>query len=371
MRLDTALSLISATTIATILAIGGLLTQYSERALLNEAERIQIEDASTVLSTAMAQAATLSATHSEAIASDARVAEMVADGNRQALLAYSSPLFERLNTGGGINVMHFHTAEMKSFLRVWEPENFGQDLSKFRPMVIAVNYSKRTQKGLEVGVRGLSLRAVSAIVSAAGLTGTVEIGVDLTSLLHLAKAATGADYALFLDPSASLREDGTKVDGKGGLSIEAATDAAFFARIQQANTVRLSREPQLTRYSAEGQIHGVMGSPLLDYSGNLIGTIVIARDFTRLESQHSRAMVTIWAISICGFLIAFPVFMIAIRAFVVRPLNDLVSHCTADSADPTPLLPSSQLPEYLVLRGEIEHLRKKLREAPENRGPAV
>lgn len=368
MKLDTALSLISAFLIAVILFIGGMVTQYSQRALLNEAEFAQIEDASTVLSTAMEQAAKLSATHSEAIAADARVAEMVKSGDRQALLDYSAPLFARLNAGGGIDVMHFHTADMKSFLRVWEPDNFGQDLSKFRPMIIAVNHNKRTQKGLELGVKGLSLRAVSAIDSTQGFAGTVEIGVDLTSLLHLAKAATGADYALFLDPAAALREDGTKVDGKAGLSIEAATDASFFGNLQQANPVRLSRAPHLTRYSTDERIFGVMGRPLLDYSGNLIGTIVIARDFSKLESHLSRSLVTIWAISICGFLIVFPVFMITIRAFVIRPLNDLATCCVADDAEPLSPL-SSKLREYRNLHARIENLRAKRHEALDKRGP--
>ncbi|MDP3527071.1 MAG: cache domain-containing protein, partial [Hoeflea sp.] len=276
MRLDRALSLISASLIAGILLAGGLVTLAGQRALLRDAQTIQIEDASTVLSTVMEQAATLSATHSEAIGADADIAGLMTSGDRAALLAHAAPLLARLDAGGGINVLHFHTPDMTSFLRVWEPDNLGQDLSTFRPMVVAVNRDRRTRKGLELGLKGLSLRAASAIETPGGLAGTVEIGVDLTALLHLAKAATGADYALFLDPAAAVRQDGTRLDGKAGLALEAATEAAFFGTLQQASAIELSRAPKFTSYKTEGRIFGVMGRPLLDYSGNLIGTIVIA-----------------------------------------------------------------------------------------------
>ncbi|MDZ7603084.1 MAG: hypothetical protein U1A06_17105, partial [Hoeflea sp.] len=174
--------------------------------------------------------------------------------------------------------------------------------------------------------------------------------------LHLAKAATGADYALFLDPAAAVQQDGTRLDGKAGLALEAATEAAFFGPLQQASAVELSRAPKFTTYRAEGRTFGVMGRPLLDYSGNLIGTIVIARDFTGLESHLSRAVVTLAVISICGFLIAFPVFMSTIRAFVIRPLGDLAASCAMDARAVAPP-PSSRLRDYLDLRAGIERLR--------------
>ncbi|CAN7689515.1 hypothetical protein LJR030_003184 [Rhizobium sp. LjRoot30] len=368
MKLDKSLSLISGVAIATILAVGGALTQVSTHALLRDSERVQIEDASMVLSTAMNQAATLSATHSEAIASDTRVVESMAAGDRRILLDSSRPLFQRLATSGGINVMHFHTPDMKSFLRVSEPENFGQDLSKFRPMVIAANHDKRTQKGLELGVKGLSLRAVSPIISDQGLVGTIEIGVELTSLLHLAKAATGADYALFLDPSTQLREDGTTSENRFGLTVEAATDATFFGTLQKADTVQLSRAPYVTSYSADGRQFKVMGRPLLDYSGNLIGVLVIARDFSNLESHLSRSVITVVAVSISGFLIAFSLFMIVTRAFITGPLIELALATAEDGgSDHQPL---SHVDEYLQLWSAIRALQAKLRGAAENRGPA-
>ncbi|OCW56442.1 cache domain-containing protein [Hoeflea olei] len=363
MSLDRILSLISASLIAGILLVGGLMMLASERALLRQAQTTQIEDASTVLSTVMDQAATLSASHAETIASNPAVADLLASGDRQALLERMLPLYGLLNASAGINVMHFHTAEMTSFLRVWEPENFGQDLSTFRPMVVAVNRGRRTQKGLELGVKGLSLRAVSPIVTPQGLAGTVEIGVDLTSLLHLAKAATGADYALFLDPSVRVGTDGSSLEGKAGLVLETATEADFFTRLQQASPIRMSQAPQLSRYTADGGNVAVMGRPLLDYSGNLIGTIVIARDLSSLESHLSRALVTIVAVSICGFLIAYPVFMTAIRALLLRPLAELAA-CCADDADQAPALPaSSRAREYLELRAGIEKLQTQLRAA--------
>lgn len=350
MTLDKTLSLVAAATLALTLCVGGWVLQLDTRALLTQAEEQEIDATSLVLSTAMDQAATLSATHAEGLARDPAIITRLKAGDRAGLQAYAKPVFERLRELGGVDVLHFHSADMHSFLRVWEPENFGQDLSRFRPMIVAANHDRRVRKGLELGVRGLSLRAVSAVVDEENLIGTIEVGVDLKSLTELSKAATGADYAFFLDAAAGITDKG-EPSPETGLKIEAATDAGLFQALQQTGSIRLSRAAYLDKVRVDGRTLGIMGRPLLDFSGRIIGTIVVTRDFTGLEGHLSRSLVTIAAVVIVGFLITFSLIMVTLRSLVLRPLETLTEQVKANTADETEAL--SSLPEFLALQKAV------------------
>lgn len=361
MTLDKSLSLAAAALIALTLAIGGWALQRDERALLSDAQTREIEVTALVLATAMDQAATLSATQAETVARDPQVASLMRAGDRASLVVKSRPTLELLGNLAGVEVLHFHTADMKSFLRVWDPDNFGQDLSRFRPMIVAVNHDHRLRKGLELGVRGLSLRAVSAITEGEQLVGTVEVGVDLKSLTELAKAATGADFALFLDASAGVSEDGT-ASAETGLKMEAATDTGLFQRLRDGGQVRLSRDSYLEKVEINGQTLGVMGRPLLDFSGRMIGTIVVTRDLTELEGHLSRSLVTIAAVCVVGFLVVFSTVMAVLRGLLLRPLQRLTAQLRDGKA--------GDASEDLSSLPEFRELQQAVRDAAGERQPA-
>lgn len=357
MRLDYLLSLFAAAVLAIVLAISGYVLSGVSRRLLLDAEGREVRVTADVFQTALDQAATLSLTHAEAVAADPVVKRLMALGDRAGLQAHARPVLDRLKASAGVDVLHFHDAAMASFLRVWEPENFGQDLSAFRPMIISVNRHRKPVKGLEYGIKGLSLRAVAPIEDGNTLIGTVEAGVDLAALTELAKAATGSDFAVFLDPAAVGQADGTA----GRLAIEAATDTAFFETLLAAGHVRLSRADYVERFEIDGRTLGVLGRPLLDYGGTMIGTIIVTCDVTALESHVDRSAVTLVAVLLCGFLVTFAAFMIAIRAFIVRPLEALSTWCTQQ--DDTPPPEGSNIGEFRALQDAATALKSRAGQA--------
>ena len=344
MTIDRALATATALSIALVLLIGGSLVIADERSLLYDAEKREIEKTAVVLTTAMNQAATLSATHSELLSVDPNVIRMMTAGARDELQAYSKPIFDRLRGLAGIDVMHFHDATMKSFLRVWEPANFGQDLSSFRPMVVATNHSHQTQKGLEVGIKGLSLRAVSAIMDGPRLVGTVETGVRLQSLADLAKAATGGDYALVLDPQLLKGAQPSATGPSNGLVLDAATDRQLFERILGSGVVHLSHDSYQIAFDDGNRTLGVQGKPLIDYSGNVIGTILTTCDFTALRTYANRSLVTIIGVSLAGLMLMFAVIMVTIRVAVIRPLRALSE--SLEAGQPLPASAATALSDF-------------------------
>jgi hypothetical protein len=356
MKLDTLLSLLAAGLIALALGVGGWTLSGDSKRLLSEAERRQISITAEVMGTAVDQAAMLSLTHAEALAGDPTVKRLMAARDRPGLLAYTRPLYERLAATAGVDVMHFHDPELRSFLRVTDPDNFGQDLSRVRPMIIAVNRHRKTAKGLEFGVTGLSLRAAAPIEQNGTLVGTVEAGIDLGGLAELAKAATGSDFAIFLDAAATAG----KTEG-GALKIEAATDTAFFETLRASGSIRLSRTDYFTQADLDGRTYGIMGRPLLDYSGDMIGMVITTSDVTSLHGHVSRSLVTLVAVLLSGFLVTFAAFMIALRAFVLRPLETLAAWCSdAGGADGT-LPPAGAIGEFRTLRDAAVSLKARAR----------
>ncbi|MBD3734812.1 MAG: hypothetical protein IE934_19160, partial [Sphingopyxis sp.] len=273
-------------------------------------------------------------THADSMAKDPLVISLMKAGDREGLTRLLQPAYEALASEAGVNMLHFHTPDIKSFLRVQDPKNFGQDLSTIRPMILAANRSRVLQKGLEVGLAGLSLRAVAPIVDGETLVGTVEVGVEIKSLIELAKSASGADFALFLSPAMTgfTPQGAAPSKDLAGLSIEAATDTALFQTLYDRREIGLSREPVQGLAVIDGKRFGTFAQPLLDYSGRMIGTILIARDFSDLDSGFRRAVATATIVTLVGMIAAFSVVMVAVRAMVIRPLRDLAEHAEAVAA---------------------------------------
>lgn len=354
MSLDRFLAFVSALCVGLVLLLGGWLMIADQQALLTDARQREIDQTSVVFSTTMDQAAILSATHSELLAADPSIRTHLAAGSRNELQAYAKPMFERLARLAGVSVVHFHDAAMKSFLRVWEPQNFGQDLSTFRPMVVAANHDRQTQKGLELGVRGLSLRAVSPVFDTSGsnFIGTVEVGVDLQALADLAKAASGSDFALVLDRR-YLKDVGNAAVSANGLVLDAATDKGLFESILGAGKVQLSRSELLFFHRLGDRDLTIQGRPLIDYSGNMIGTILTVSDFGSLESYYNRSLVTIGSVFLAGLLIVTAIFMSTVRAAVIRPLKDLAVRVKASPEEAATSQATSGLKEFRDLQKAV------------------
>ena len=110
------------------------------------------------------------------IASIPDIKKAIADRDRESLLAIISPIEKRLQeeTGSQLKV-HFHIPPATSFLRVWNPKKFGDDLSSFRKSVVKVLDTGRPLKGIDAGRHGLSVRGIAPIEVDGRVIGSVEV----------------------------------------------------------------------------------------------------------------------------------------------------------------------------------------------------
>ncbi len=246
----------------------------------------------------------------------------VATGDRGAILERLKPVYTYLNRQNGVELLQFQTADLKTFVRVHEPQTFGDDVSQTRPMIVAVNRVHAGQNGIEVGrYGGLSLRGVAPIMQGTTLVGTAEVGLGLPDLIRAVKTRTGAEVAIVL----SVGMGGQQLDKKvyGDLIVNESTDNALFARLLEVASPRLAREDSFTEAVVDDQSWGIVVTPLLDYSGRMIGGFVAAQNFTSLHAGYRHQVWELLFVAFAALVICFSVIAVAMKSFVARPLSAL------------------------------------------------
>lgn len=116
--------------------------------------------------------------------SDPKVIEAFANRDRKRLYEIVLPTYEELrHTNKYLYIMHFHTPETHSFLRVHKPNKFDDDLSGLRPIIVKTNKFKKEYKGLEVGKYGLHYRVTFPVFKGEEYLGAFEFGIDMKYLM--------------------------------------------------------------------------------------------------------------------------------------------------------------------------------------------
>ena len=122
-----------------------------------------------------------------------------AKGDRAALLAQCLPLYELLQRETpSLAGFHFYTPDNRSFLRVHQPELYGDDLSS-RPMIVEINRRHQPLAGYEKGRAGFFYRIIQPIFVGEAYIGAVEFGFKADRLVELMETGQGAQMALLFD----------------------------------------------------------------------------------------------------------------------------------------------------------------------------
>jgi len=95
--------------------------------------------------------------------------------------------------------IHLHTRDVKSFLRVWKPNKFGDDLSSFRHTINDISTNKRPLAAIEVGKVGLSMRGLAPIFNKFNYIGSIELIQGFDSLINDTKKELDSEVIFLLD----------------------------------------------------------------------------------------------------------------------------------------------------------------------------
>ncbi len=202
-----------------------------------------------------------------------------ADRDRQRLLSLSTPFFDIFKKENP----HFSTLgwilpDNTAFLRVHNPENFGQDVSEMRPDVVAVNKDRRQRSGFTTGYIGLQYRVVQPVYYEGEYLGAVQIGIEGRMLLDTLNKGlkTPVGLAISNNEYATIRPQYQKGIAGSTHTIE-STERALFKKmpadidwLKGRQTVKVEDKTYI--------IDNV--NPLTNFQGKAVGNLFVALDIT-------------------------------------------------------------------------------------------
>src|SRR5262249_34275623 len=160
-------------------------------------EKSQFELMQSIFDTALTDAENKALARAEMLAAMPVTREAVAAKDRQKLLDQFGAMFEGQKERHGVDQVQFHVPPAISLLRLHDPASFGDDLTKFRPMVVAVNRDHVSAKGVAIARSGPAIFGVSPVLDMQGNhAGSVEFGLQFGPLLVALKSAYGIEFSL-------------------------------------------------------------------------------------------------------------------------------------------------------------------------------
>jgi PAS domain S-box-containing protein len=240
------------------------------------------------------------------------VQRFLAERNRQALLELLTQTYESLRKGFNIRYFHFHTPEAKSFLRLHQPERFGEEMSGFRKTIIDAIKEGRAVAGLEWGVMGFAIRGVAPIYYHGEMVGTVELGYYFGKpLLDEIHERWGVDLALY-----ELRGDYYIPTAKSGEAFNAFLIFDFLSALKLKAPTVLIAPPGYPNRS-------ILLGPVMDFSGKTVALLEISVDRSEIQDRLSHTRNLTLLVGLTGIAISF-LFIFLVTVLFIRPIKEIV-----------------------------------------------
>lgn len=150
----------------------------------------------------------------DVLTADPALVEPFRARDRARLLAVARPRFETLRKRFNISHWYFHEKEpaRTCFLRVHAPALHGDVVN--RETLSQAIATHTMGAGKELGRTAFALRVVKPVRAGGELLGYMELGEEIDHFLRRTKAATGDDYALFVDKARVDRRELARVHGE-------------------------------------------------------------------------------------------------------------------------------------------------------------
>ncbi|MEI9887178.1 MAG: cache domain-containing protein [Rhizomicrobium sp.] len=331
----TALILASIVIIATMTFVSNRLFS----GLTDSIEQGQYQLMQSILTSSLDGAANRALARADMIATLDATREAVAAKDRDKLLALYAEMYKSQHDRFGVAQAQFHIPPSVSLLRLHSPGSFGDDLTRSRPMVTAVNRDHQPRKGFAIARSGPAIFGIAPIHDKAGAhIGSFEFGLDFGPLLDQLKATFGLDATLYVEEK-PLRDFAKGVDPA---IFSDQNRLSHFIRYYSTNAVlakSLVRDADISgvaepvRYAreADGIPYGVLLVPLRNGAGESLGVIAVVRDFSASRAAAGQSFVWQMTVAVFGIVFMAGAIIIVIRGFLLRPLHIVTSRLRAEN----------------------------------------
>jgi len=165
------------TAISFVLLLGGffVLNYFKSQIIESTYKTIQTSLASKIQDR-MGAKFDVGVTNAIAIANDSNIATALTQNDRAVAIASIKSISQKYkNETNFKNIkIHIHDKDVKSFLRDWSPEQYGDDLKSFRQTINKVKEQKKAMHAIEVGQAGLTIRGIAPVLKDGAYVGSLE-----------------------------------------------------------------------------------------------------------------------------------------------------------------------------------------------------
>jgi PAS domain S-box-containing protein len=247
------------------------------------------------------------------IAENPMIKKLLQQRNRKRLLGYAQPLFDELKKDFGISQLHFHILPGKSYLRVHQPDQWGEMIA-YRTSIMDALKSGKGVKGLEWGLTGLAIRGVVPVFQNGKLVGSLEIGYPFgRSFLKNLKENWGPGFAVYEKKSPDTYALLASTNGHGK-SFSLAESLASGSIEQTRIFIAPPRFPNVA----------LLVGPLRDYRGDVVALVEIEVNRSAITDRLSRTQTLMIVVGLVGICVSF--FLVWIVAVLfIRPIKEIVA----------------------------------------------
>jgi methyl-accepting chemotaxis protein len=334
----------------------------ANNAMIENAKKRELNVTATLIQSNIAEQINKASARASLVSSLPSIKQAFRAKNREDITTRLLPAMIIQRDQFGVREGQFILPPAISFLRIYAlKDGHGEDLSGFRQMVLVANRTGEPQRGMEIGRRGLSIRAVYPVKDDEGLIGSFEIGLSFSSVLSQTKINTGFDAGVFIDDKlmtevAKLqpRPDNERIIG--GYQAVEVTDWAALKPLLSPAIFAKARDVAVDLITINGNDYGLVLVPVLDYKGERIGSVVAVRDFGEFQIQQRWALTGTLAMAGLQIVLLTGALLIVVNAMLLKPFAAITS-ASSKLADGKPV---ADLEDLANRRDEIGGMARSL-----------
>lgn len=281
----------------------------------------------------------------ELMATNQEYSKYAAENNREALLRLLGAYYE--NVKKDVRQIQYHTKDAKTILRLHNPDHFGDDLSSFRKTVVKANETKKPVIGLEIGVLGPGLRVVYPVFYNGQHIGSVEFGGEINSILSNLREQFNMEFAVGIKQEV-FRKAKRKESDKDIVKDE----IIYYTYTGEDIKEIISQYKDKMFYKIGGKSYYVSTFSVKDFSGENVGHILLAKDYTSTLAKHSKDLIKS-AVFTSTIGILMIIVLLVIMNNVFKPINRFVEisrDLAQGEGDFSKRIPT-KIPDFQILTG--------------------